>query len=102
MTRNRKGTAMQPFKLDYRPFPANCSGTVYGITCYHGGHYLILIDSAAPAEQQAATLRHELAHIVLNHFTGTARSIEQLEAEAESYAAQMAESEFDALMQWAI
>ncbi len=93
---------MQPFKLYYRPFPADCSGTVYGITCYHGGRYLILIDSAAPAEQQAATLRHELAQIKLNHFSDTARSTEQLEAEAESYAEQMTEAEFDALMQWAI
>ena len=93
---------MQRFKLEYRPFPAECSGTVYGITCYHGGHYLILIDSKAPAERQAAALRHELAHIALNHLTDNARSIDQLEAEAESYAAQMAESEFDFLMQWAI
>lgn len=93
---------MQHFKLRYRPFPAEAGGTIHGITQQRSGHCLILINSEAPAETQAAALRHELAHIVLNHFAQPARSLQQIEAEAESYAAQMQKTELDALMQWEI
>ena len=77
---------MQRFNLEYRPFPAECSGKVYGISCYHGGHYLILIDSKAPAERQAAALRHELAHLVLGHQNAD-KPIRDIEEEADALAA---------------
>lgn len=72
------------------------------MTCLHGGQLLILIDSTAPAAEQAKTLRHELAHIALDHFDDTARSLQQLEAEADSFAEQLTDTDVAALMQWAI
>ena len=91
---------MKPFKLDYRPFPAECRGAVTGMTCLCGGQLQILIDSTAPAAEQAETLRHELSHIALDHFDDTNRSIQQIEAEADSYAEQLTDADVAALMQW--
>ena len=91
---------MQKFGLVYTPFPPEAGRALTGATQQRKGYCLILIDSTAPAETQAATLRHELAHIALNHFADTTRDLQEIEAEANSYAARMTKSEFDALMAW--
>ena len=68
----------------------------------HGGRVTILIDSAQDEKTQRHALRHELAHVALNHLTDTTRSLQQLEAEADEYAARMTDSEFADLMKGAI
>ena len=93
---------MQRFTLIYRPFPAECGGTIYGMTTGAGGRVTILIDSAQDEKTQRHALRHELAHVALNHLTDTTRSLQQLEAEADEYAARMTDSEFADLMKGAI
>ena len=93
---------MQHFKLVYRDFPNAAQGQVYGLTQQRQGYCLIWIDSAAPADRQAAALRHELAHIALDHFSDNARSLRQLEAEADSFAERLTAAEFEKLMQYRI
>ena len=93
---------MQRFKLVYRAFPDAAQGQVCGLTQQRQGYCLILIDSAAPTERQAAALRHELAHVALNHFSDNARSLQQLEAEADSFAERLTAADFEKLMQYRI
>ena len=107
---------MQHFKLKRHPFPAELQGKIYGATIFANGLYMILIDSTATEEKQAATLRHELAHIVLNHLEQTKPVNEinsfgddmfgagwiEREREADQYAAKMTDCEYQQLMQWAI
>lgn len=45
------------------------------------GEYMVLVNTHHPAHRQHETLIHELAHIVLNHFSSTTNSSEQ-EADA--------------------
>lgn len=92
---------IQPFRLVYRPFPANCGGMVPGLLSGAGGRLLIAIDSNQDTETQARALRHELAHLVLNHLEDE-RPLRELEAEADMYADQMTETEFSELMKGAI
>lgn len=89
------------FSITYRPFPVECGGNVYGISCESNGQIRIIIDSNQDERTQQHALRHELAHIVLNHFDDQ-RSIEDIEAEAEAYADQMTDKEFTALMEGAM
>lgn len=90
---------MQYFRLVYKPFPRAAQGIVYGLTQQRQGYCLILIDSTAPADEQAAALRHELAHIALNHFSDT-RSAEKLEQEADSL--DLTDEDIERLMQYRI
>ncbi len=92
---------IQPFRLVYRPFPADCGGMVPGLLSGAGGRLLIAIDSNQDTETQARALRHELAHLVLNHLEDE-RPLRELEAEADMYADQMTETEFSELMKGAI
>ena len=63
---------------------------------------MILIDCELSEEEQAFTLRHEFAHIMLNHCeTGTGvfgEGWEQREKEPDNYADKMTDSLFDALL----
>ncbi len=92
---------IQPFRLVYRPFPADCGGMVPGLLSGAGGRLLIAIDSNQDTATQARALRHELAHLVLNHLEDE-RPLRELEAEADMYADQMTETEFSELMKGAI
>ncbi len=58
-------------KVIYRPFPKKIHGSVEGLTQKQNDHFLILIDDGNSAEIQDFALRHELAHIALNHFDKT-------------------------------
>lgn len=86
----------------YRPFPVECSGLIYGVTQSTGGRIVIFIDSAQDEHTQRMALRHELAHIVCGHMTDTTRSVQQLEKEADEYAARMTDGELSELMEGAI
>ena len=103
---------MQHFKLFYHDFPANIHGKARACLMQQDGYAMILIDSLLPQDQQNKSLRHELAHLVLDHLirplpadadpdAGYIES-ESLEAEADRYAEAMSQDEFNALMQWAI
>ena len=107
---------MQRFKLERRPFPAELQGQIPGFTFQCGEQCIVIIDSTAPEETQEKTLRHELAHLVLNHLEQT-KPIKEInsfgddmfgdgwidrEREADRYAEQMTAAELAELMQWAI
>ena len=104
---------MQQFKICYIPFPDVLSGNLYGSVVRKKGHIVVFIDSRLSDDQKNRTLKHELSHIVLNHFDipypgdgiefekGFYRS-EAQEAEADKYAEQMTEMELSKLMEYAI
>ena len=91
---------MSHFKLAFMPFPDEFKpGTGYTLK-KNDDLFLILIDSNQDEEIQKLTLRHELAHISLNHFDKPFQ--EEMEIEAEAKAMTMTEEEFANLMQYAI
>ena len=91
---------MKPFSLFYVNFPAGCEGEVYGITGIDSeGNYTVAIDSAQDKETQAQALRHELAHIYLEHLEpGNRKTIQEAEQEADEYAGRMTGKELDYLL----
>ena len=103
---------MQKFKLLYADFPESLRGNLRGGVIRHKGHILIVVDSTQPEPDQDFTLRHELAHLVLNHFeeeyqgdglfidNGFYVSAAQ-EAEANEYAERMTDAELSQLMEYA-
>lgn len=93
---------MQSFRIKYKPFPANIRGIIRGITGGEpGGMLTVLIDSTLSETEQRKTLKHELAHIVLNHFELDDRDIKEIEAEADAKAAIMTDAEMEALVRMA-
>ena len=103
---------MQKFGLLYCEFPESLRGLVRGGVIHRKGHYLVCVDSTQTEPDQNFTLRHELAHILLNHFEaeypGDGQFIdsgfyvsESQEAEANEYAEQMTEAELSQLMEYA-
>ena len=86
---------MQPFKIMRIPFP----GSVRGLTSQQNGYCLIVLNSRATMEEQAACLLHELGHIALDHFDST-RPIKEIEAEANQFAKNVTTEELAALMEW--
>lgn len=114
---------MQQFKLVYRPMDELAPWRKYlpddmtfGFLYFDGQRYAIFIDSNGTPDQQAHTLRHELAHLKLNHMkeTPALAAISSTgndmfgpgwidrEHEADTYAEQMTDEEFTELMQYAI
>jgi len=70
-------------KIHFIPMPSD----VYGVTApTRSGRYVIAINSAMPPADQARTLEHELAHIMLDHFDDP-RDIRTVEHEADELAA---------------
>lgn len=104
---------MHQFGICYFPFPDGLSGNLCGSVMRQKGHIVVFIDSRLSEAQKKRTLKHELSHIVLNHFDipypgdgiefekGFYRS-EAQEAEADQYAEQMTEMELSKLMEYAI
>lgn len=90
---------MQEFVIRRFPFSEEACRIANGMTMQRRGYCVIAINSKAPEEQQAATLRHELSHIALNHFFDR-RSEDELEEEANRYAASMTEEDFRDLMRY--
>ena len=71
------------YSIEYRPFPEALRGAVFGLIY---GDSNILIDSTQSPERQEITLRHELAHLVLNN-RDSDKSLQEIEAEADAIAA---------------
>jgi len=93
---------MQNFRIKYKPFPADVHGIIGGVTGGKpGGMLTVLIDSTLSEAEQKKTLKHELAHIILNHFELDDRDIEEIEAEADAKAAIMTDAEMEALVKMA-
>lgn len=113
---------MVKFKLIYRAFPEleqfkdNLPDNVcWGFTILNEQGCFVLIDKDATEQQQAFTLRHELAHLALDHLEQTKpmAAIDSYgddmfgdgwidrEREADQYAANMTDAEFARLMQYA-
>lgn len=95
---------MQNFRLIYKPFPPEFHGQLGGVTGGKpGGRLTVLIDSLLSEKEQKKTLKHELAHIALGHFSDTEeRGVTELEAEADAKADSMTEEELETLLKWAI
>lgn len=107
---------MKPFKVIYRPFPEECEGMVKGAIMERNNRVLIVIDSSQDEETQQRTLRHELAHLALDHLAVT-KPVDQIDSSgddmfgegwqdreraADRYADSMTDNEFAELMQYAI
>ena len=103
---------MQKFRLLYMPFPDFMKGNIWGCVMRKKGVFAIFIDSQLSEQDQAFALRHELAHMVLNHhdaeFPGDGFVIdsgfyisESQEAEANEYAERMTDAELSQLMEYA-
>ena len=109
---NERIKAMQKFKLFYCEFPASVHGNARAFVLQKDGYAAIFIDSKLTKEQQEKSLKHELAHLSLDHLNRPLPAdadpdtfyieSETYEAEADRYAAEMTGEEFEALMQWAI
>lgn len=107
---------MKQFKLHYVPFPDELQGKIPAFTVYANGQYTILIDNRNDQDTRDHYLRHELAHLALDHLADT-KPLDQIttygadmfgegwedrEKEADRYADNMTDKEFAELMQYAI
>ncbi len=100
------------FKLFYCSFPDRIRKNARAFIMQQDGYAAIFIDSLLPQDQQERSLRHELAHLSLNHLTRPLPmdaeidckyiESEAWEAEADRYAEAMTQEEYEALMKWAI
>ena len=90
------------YRIIYKAFPAALRGVVRGLTSLRGNLYTVLIDALLDDPERKETLKHELAHIVLGHLLDDQRSVEDLEREADAYAAAMTEEELQQLIAMAV
>ena len=86
---------MQTFSVRYFHLPRS----VRGATIWRDGRAFIFINQDLTERQQKRILKHELAHIYLNHIDDP-RPIDIIEREADRYAARMTEEEFTAMMMY--
>lgn len=95
---------MSPFTLTYHPFPEETRGIVTSVVQYMEklGRYRIVIDSTLDADRRRHALKHELAHIALNHLTDLTETIDDIEKAADDYADQMTDEEFSKLMTYQV
>ena len=103
---------MMKFKLYYHEFPASIHGDVRAFVLKQDGYAMVVVDSLLPKDQQERSLKHELAHLSLDHLIRIppkdtvriqdAGISETWETEADRYAEAMTQEEYEALMQWAI
>lgn len=90
---------MPEYMILYSRFPAACEGNINGIaSLFPDGRYIIMIDNTKDEETQAHALKHELAHLYLKHLERDEGEIEQIEAEADEYAARMTPEELEYLL----
>ena len=103
---------MMKFKVYYHEFPASLHGKTRAFVLKQDGYAMIVIDSQLPKDQQEKSLKHELAHLSLDHLIKPLPKdadaecwyvkSEAWEAEADRIAEAMTQDEYEALMQWAI
>lgn len=81
---------MKTVTIYYAPLPQEIPiGEISGVTHQmQNGNYSVLIDARLSAAEQERTRRHEMAHILLNHFDAE-MDIEAIEAEADEFADRM-------------
>lgn len=103
---------MQKFNLLYWDFPKELHNHIGGWTIKQDERLTVLIDSLLPAEKQRFYLKHEIAHIALNHLNqaiptgseivGGSWFISDLwEKEADTYAELMTDEELAYFMEYA-
>lgn len=93
---------MNKIKLVYRAIPER----VMGLTMRRGEEYLMIIDESLSPLERKETIKHELSHVLLGHFNdGRAmddqaylNNIDEIEKEADEYAEQMTDEEYDQLI----
>ena len=94
---------MKPFQLVYAPVP-EVSGYVFGGFCVYNDDqevYQVLINNSLPADEQLFSLKHEFGHIVYKHTGGFLNGDQNKENQADEFARNLTESEFDYLMSFA-
>ncbi len=109
---NKEAKHMQKFNLLYWDFPKELHNHIGGWTIKQDERLTVLIDSLLPAEKQRFYLKHEIAHIALNHLNqpiptgseivGGSWFISDLwEKEADTYAELMTDEELAYFMEYA-
>lgn len=96
---------MTRFAVNYMAFPEDMRGKTLGTTIENPNNadqFVILIDNTQSPEVQKQTIKHELAHIFLNHFHQPWKTEEQREAEAEEKAIRMSDNEMHTLLNMAV
>ena len=96
---------MIQFTVKYMAFPEDLRGKTLGTTIESTNiddRFVILIDSTRTPEVQKQTVKHELAHIFLNHFHQPWKTEAQREAEAEEKAIMMTDEEMYSLLRRAV
>ena len=91
--------AGKPYKIFFAALPASYTDRgVYGVTFEEVDEYHVFIDPTPPPEVQKHILKHELSHIVKNHFFRAWQPIEEQEIEAERCAYAMTDEGLQALI----
>lgn len=93
---------MSNFRIIYKTFPEPLKGSIVGLAGRKGNSYTVLIDESLGDSERKETLKHELSHILLGHLDDDKKPEEQIEREADQYAAAMTDDEFEQLMKYAI
>ena len=96
---------MTKFDILYFPFPEYLRGHYGGFVSYSNGRFRIIIDRSQSEEFQQRTLKHEYGHIMLGHVLShdpepdyDSPEYDAREAEADAYADNMPDSEYDLLL----
>ena len=89
---------MKHFRTYYRPLPGGVKAAVRPCK----DEYIILINSTLPEDQQRRELKHELAHIYLDHYAQHSKPIAAIEEEANAMADTMTDEVLLDLMQWQV
>lgn len=92
------------YAIRFLPFPNDIQGQVFGCICHEVKKdiYAIMIDNTRPEDQQKISLKHEFAHLLMNHFFQLDKPIDEIEKEAEAKAQQMTDEELQVLLNAAV
>ena len=94
---------MTKYILLYGRFPAGCEGKLYGVSIKNpNGTYAVWINTEMDEAIQAHALRHELAHLVLEHLEQedpeTEEAYQERERITNEYADNMTTGELEYLL----
>ena len=92
------------YAISFLPFPKEIQGKLFGFIFQEikKDRYEILIDNTRPRDQQKISLKHEFAHLLMNHFFQLDKPIDEIEKEAEAKAQQMTDEELQVLLNAAV
>ena len=94
---------MEPFQLVYAPLPV-MFGYTFGGFCFFDDEqkvYQILINDSLSEDEQLFSLKHEFGHIVYRHTGGFGNGDQMKENQADEFATNLTESEFEYCMSFA-